>query len=58
VHNFFRMPCDLSRATVVNVWAQDQREVLSINVFFLVRVLQRAKVCLVIKFCIFSIKST
>ncbi|KAG0585432.1 hypothetical protein KC19_2G011200 [Ceratodon purpureus] len=43
VHNFFRVPCDLSRATVVYVWAKDQREVLSINVFFLVRVLQRVK---------------
>lgn len=46
VHNWFRMPCDLPRATVVNVWAKDQREVLSVNVFFLVRVLQRVKVWL------------
>lgn len=46
VHNWFRMPCDLSQATVVNVWAQVQSEVLSVNVFVLVRVLQRIKVCL------------
>jgi len=45
VHNWFRLPCDLSQATVVNVWTQDQREILSVNVFFLVRVLERVKVC-------------
>nr|PNR41660.1 hypothetical protein PHYPA_019065 [Physcomitrium patens] len=43
VHNWFRMPCDLSLATVVFVWVQGQQETLSNNVFSLVHVLQQAK---------------
>ena len=44
VHNWFRMPCRMSSATVVHVWAQDQQEILSINVTALVHFVRKVKV--------------
>eukprot|EP00249_Psilotum_nudum_P025155 c29394_g1_i2 orf=541-4356(-) len=43
VHNWFRLPCQLSEANVVYVWAVDQREILSVNVILLVHVVRRIK---------------
>ncbi|KAI5068182.1 hypothetical protein GOP47_0017102 [Adiantum capillus-veneris] len=40
VRNWFRLPCTLSQAHVVNVWAQDQREVLSVNVSFVIQMVR------------------
>lgn len=44
VHNWFRIPCSLSCAHVVHAWAQDQEEVLSINVSGLVHFVRKVKV--------------
>ncbi|MCO5592424.1 hypothetical protein L7F22_046427 [Adiantum nelumboides] len=43
VHNWFRLPCTLSQAHVVNVWALDQREVLSANVSYIIEVVRLIK---------------
>ncbi|MCO5602078.1 hypothetical protein L7F22_056205 [Adiantum nelumboides] len=40
VRNWFRLPCSISRAHVVNVWAQDQREVLSVNVSLVIKIVR------------------
>ena len=48
VHNWFRIPCDLSQAHVVYVWARDQREVLSVNVSFFITMARSIKV----RYCI------
>jgi hypothetical protein len=44
IHNWFRMPCGLSKANVVHVWAQDQVEVLSTNVTAIVKIVRKVKV--------------
>jgi hypothetical protein len=38
------MPCDLSCAHVVHVWAQDQQEILSVNASRLVHFVRKLKV--------------
>ncbi|KAI5068179.1 hypothetical protein GOP47_0016524 [Adiantum capillus-veneris] len=43
VHNWFRLPCSLSQAHVVNVWALDQREVLSANVSYIIDLVRTIK---------------
>lgn len=43
VHNWFRIPCDLSQAHVVYVWVPDQKEVLSINVSYLIKMARTIK---------------
>ncbi|MCO5602074.1 hypothetical protein L7F22_056201 [Adiantum nelumboides] len=43
VHNWFRLPCTLSQAHVVNVWALDQREVLSANVSYIIEAVRLIK---------------
>lgn len=43
VRNWFRLPCDLSQAHVVNVWALDQREVLSVNVSNVIKIVRAIK---------------
>ncbi len=46
VHNWFRLPCRLSQAQFVHVWAQDQLEILSINVTMVVHFVRKVKVLL------------
>ncbi|KAH7415779.1 hypothetical protein KP509_14G060200 [Ceratopteris richardii] len=41
VRNWFRMPCTLSEAHVINVCALEQREVLSVNVLFIIKLFRR-----------------
>ncbi|EFJ32188.1 hypothetical protein SELMODRAFT_439526 [Selaginella moellendorffii] len=43
VHNWFRLPCPLSQATVAFVWARDREEILSANAFALVYIIRRFK---------------
>eukprot|EP00250_Pteridium_aquilinum_P014895 c22269_g1_i1 orf=370-4158(-) len=43
VRNWFRCPCDLSQAHVVNVWTLDQKEVLSVNVSYVIELVRTIK---------------
>ncbi|KAJ7563257.1 hypothetical protein O6H91_03G103100 [Diphasiastrum complanatum] len=43
VHNWFRMPCALSCATVAHIWARDQEEILTTNVYPLMIYFRRMK---------------
>ncbi|KAL3676686.1 hypothetical protein R1sor_026634 [Riccia sorocarpa] len=43
VHNWFRTPCELSKASVVYVWSKNEQEILSANVFPLVLFLRVLK---------------
>jgi len=53
VHNWFRMPCDLSCAHVLHIWAQGQQEILSFNPSRVVYFVRKLKVRLTQSYLMF-----
>ncbi|BBN18845.1 hypothetical protein MPTK1_8g05990 [Marchantia polymorpha subsp. ruderalis] len=43
VHNWFRTPCPFDKASVVYIWAKDEKQILSVNVFSIVHFLRNVK---------------
>lgn len=44
IHNWFRLPCALASAHVVQVWAKGQQQILSVKVLSLVHIVRKVKV--------------